>query len=435
VRYATSYNKKVNDINSTVPISMSEYKDCPINSAIESKKDHISFHTPGHNGELSVKDITELSYSGNILSNMGVVEKSTRMASCIYGAENTVYITQGATTAIHIAIHALKNHRFLIVGDCHHSVFSAIRLYGVSAYFSPSLDNISKDMLAKRSTVLFFTSVDYFGNIVRIPQEILQNYIVVADESHGGHFNFSSKLPRSALNDVDILIHSLHKTMPVLTGGALLHFKKKHNMEIKHSINEIHSTSPSYLIASSMELAIEDFYINGNKYYSCVFDSIDKFSSELDKRFSILPSDDRSRLVIESEYSGRAVSNFLETQGVFIETSYQNRIVLIVTPFNYKKLELLSILLKNVNELEGYIINHKDIRSPKLRKLLNSHEYEMVNINDSIGRIAFREIGFYPPCIPILVAGDKITIALAEFIGANAKDLFGLEEDLICVVK
>ncbi|MCL2629963.1 MAG: hypothetical protein FWD49_00380 [Firmicutes bacterium] len=421
-----------------------------LSKSIKKHKNHISFHTPAHSGVLNNEDITELIFSDNLLNPQGVILKSEKRISEIYGAENSVYITGGGTTAVHIALYTVRDKTVLIAGNCHKSAFSAVRLYGIKAFYVKDLDNINKALEETGATVLFLTSPDYFGNLAfsESADFLLRGSLtVIVDESHGAHFAFSSLLPDSAVSYADIAVHSAHKTLPVLTGGAMLHFKDKFAPAVHNALNEIHSTSPQYPVMLSLERASEDFYKNGEKYYLKIKTALDKFGKNLEglKDFEILKTDDFSRLVIKCK-NAKETAKYLEEKGIFAEAVYRDLIVFIVTPFNFKHLGKVFKIIKNSKPIqnsefriqnEGIIKDFGSLSEEVKRLDLSAcrAEFEAKDISDSIGRVAINEIGLYPPGVPFIFGGDIITKETADFIHENKDNLFGLCFNKIFVVK
>ena len=83
----------------------------PLLESLNDKKTHLSFHTPAHNGGIVIDsrlDVTELSYSDNLLDAKGIILESEQEVAKAYGVENVLYSTAGATTLIHVVIRALR---------------------------------------------------------------------------------------------------------------------------------------------------------------------------------------------------------------------------------------------------------------------------------------------------------------------------------------
>jgi arginine/lysine/ornithine decarboxylase len=324
-----------------------------ITDTITKYKNHISFHTPAHSGVLNSLDVTELSFSDDLLNPNGVIAKSQNELSRALGVDNSIYLTGGGTSAVHIALFVVKDKTLLVVGSAHKAVFAAIELYNIKAYYCYNLQNAEEAVAKHNIDAVFVTSPNYFGFVKsgQISKRISQKLTLLVDESHGAHFPYSKLLPQSALSYAHIVIQSCHKTLPTLTGSAMLHFKKEFCEKILRAFKLIHSTSPQYPLIISTEQAVAELLINGESYYSEIIAEIENFKLKLPKPFEALQTDDKTRLVISSPYDAAVVATFLEKNNIFLETMYQNMLVFIVTRHNFKNLAtLLTVLNKTPND-------------------------------------------------------------------------------------
>lgn len=415
----------------------------PLNDIITRHKEHISFHTPAHGGVLFgcgafYRDITELSYSDNLLFPAGVLQESQNEAARACGAENTRYVTGGATLAVQIAVHALKDKSFLVAGPCHRSVFAALRQNGVRAQYLKDIRCLDAALEETGAEVLFYTAPDYYGICSPPAAKKYPNVITVVDEAHGSHFPFSPNLPASALQTADMVIHSLHKTLPVPTGSALLHHKNALEERVAYSFSELHSTSPSYLMLAAIEETLADYAKNGARYYEAVWTARQKFEIEIkETAFCLEKTDDFSRFALISPFNAQAVAAYLEERGVFAECAVGNKIVCIVTPNNAAQLSKLSALLK---EYRGFPVQTPHIPAADSGAMLVPVQIVKgtpvrVPLAAAAGRVAAREAGVYPPGVPLFLAGEKITAAHLQILSAHAGRTFGLDNDTLFVVE
>ncbi|MFA5449184.1 MAG: aminotransferase class I/II-fold pyridoxal phosphate-dependent enzyme [Clostridia bacterium] len=426
-----------------------------IRDAINSHKEHISFHTPAHGGgmrfsgsfssisepipQYSALDITELSYSGNLFSSQGVIAQSATHISRAYRTEHTFFVTAGATAAVHTAINALRDKRFLVLGTAHMSVFAALRLAKAHAYYSNSFEDMGALITKTQAEVVLVTSPDYLGKTLPLAEIVSnvkqKNAILIIDASHGSHFVFSSKLPVSATEYGDIVIHSLHKTLPVLTGGALLHCRKYLRDRVFAAFSDTHTTSPSYPTMLSIENAVWEFSQKGEMFYHLVLSEISKFVAALPPPFTRVESGDPTRLVIASPYDGGDVAAHLEKSEIFVETQWENCIVLIVTPYNC---HFLQEVLNKINAMPALALYGGKKHYPRPKRLVRLKSFcnaEFVGIEQALGRKLFKEIGLYPPGTPLFFAGETLTAKKISFILQNANRMFGLDKDRLPVVK
>ncbi len=414
----------------------------PLNDLLNKKANHLSFHTPAHNGGIVIDtrlDVTELSYSDNLLSATGVILQSEREVAMAYGVENVLFSTAGATALIHTVVRALRNKgEFLLYGDAHKSVYNALRINRVKARLYRGAD-LNGALLESGAKVVICTSPNYFGEVLNLKElrQICNNSgaILVVDASHGAHFAFSRLLPDSATKYADIVIHSQHKTMQTLTGGATLCYTSEHKKELLLAFNEIHTTSPSYLVMSTIESAVNLLVSDGERLYALVIGEVEHFASRANEAaFRVVQTSDKTRLVVETDDFADEVGAYLEARGIYPEMVYGNKLVFIVTPFNYVHLDALHDALDSY----PYSGNYRGLKAPSGKETVELYfgeSYEEVSLDEAVGRVSYGEIGVYPPGVPIVVAGETITKEQVEFLKEHSKFTFGLEKSYALVLK
>ena len=414
----------------------------PLNDILKNKENHLSFHTPAHNGGIVIDtrwDVTELSFSDNLLNAEGVILESEREVARAYGVDNVLFSTAGATTLIHTVVRALRRKgNFLIYGNAHKSVYNALRINGVKAhlYTGNNLKNALEESGAK---VVVCTSPDYFGNTLNL-KEISETAkelgaILVVDSAHGSHFAFSSLLPNSATKYASLVILSQHKTMPTLTGGATLAYSDEYKKEILRSFSEIHTTSPNYLTMATIESAVKEFKERGEELYRFVYEKVEEFKAlSKEKPFKVIDSDDFSRLVIEVEGSGESAQSALEERGIYPEMVYGNKLVFIVTPYNASNLKALNEALSSIS-YEGREVSFNLPKRKELIPLCFEGECEEVELTEAVGRISYREVGLYPPGVPVVASGERFSEESINFLKEHVNFTFGLEKGLALVLK
>ncbi len=406
---------------------------------------HISFHTPSHcntlNKDLLLCDTTELPYSDNLLSPSGIIKDLQNDIAALYDMAACFISTQGATSSVMTAIYSQKSKgAMLIVGNAHICVYNAMRLFGITAYH---IDEINKlTTLPKEVKTVILTSPDYFGNCQDLANICAylksKNITIIIDSSHGGHFVFSHKLPVSATKYGDMVIYSAHKTLPVATGGSLLLVKDSTYIEsINLSRSMLHSSSPSYFVLSSLSNAYNDFMKNGKTYFDSIFDAVNSFTDNLPLPFVVEKSDDFSRLVVSSPYCGKDVYTCLTTCDIYAEMSYQNKVVFIVNSANYMHLPtLLSAFASAKNDFMPYqSIDICTTAHKKAIKLYFGKDYEFVPIKSAINRKLYKEVGFYPPGVPVFFSGHLLTERDTTLLSSFDNTLFGLDNGMVCVIK
>lgn len=409
---------------------------------ILSQANKIRFHTPGH-GELPTDllrvDVTELPYSDNLANPTGEIRSLEKNLASAFRAEAAFLSTQGATHNIFQAIYATRDSgAFLVVGKTHLSVYNALRLFCCKAYHVDVLPPFSEFPPDVKTVVL--TEPDYFGKTngaEKVCALLRKNgYCSIVDAAHGAHFAFSSKLPVSASEYADLAILSLHKTLPVLTGGSVLCCKKAFAERASYCRKLLHTTSPNYMTMASVEIAVNRFTTEGEEIYSAIERAVEEFRSTLRSPFVVEPAEDFSRVVVSSPYDGKSLYGALYERGFVPEMSYENKVVFIVTYANYFFLPTLSRILGDLPSLPAF--HTQDLpfcRHEKPTLLSFGQRWETATLTDAVGRRAFSEVGLYPPGAPLLYAGDEITDEIARYLTENADRTFGLENGRVRVIQ
>lgn len=405
------------------------------------QKDKIRFHTPGHsrpNENLLSCDVTELSYSDNLLSPNGEIAKLEKILASAYSAEAAFLSTQGATLNIFMAVYAVKDDGdILVIGNAHRSVYNALRLFKSPAFHA---DNLNFDDIPESVKSVVLTSPDYFGRTVDLekiyPVLKEKGITLIVDSAHGAHFAFSSKLPVSASEHSDLAILSMHKTLPVITGGSVLTCKKKYADKCLYARSLLHTTSPNYMTMCSIEQCVFDFAKNGENYYSEIKNAVENFRENLKNPFLCEDNGDFSRLVVSSPYDGEEVSKALFDRGFVAETSVGNKVIFIVTKYNFMHLSLLCRCISELPPMKIYREeNFPFPRHDKPVKLNFDGEWILVPLDKAIGRKFCGEAGLYPPGSPLLWTGDTVTKEIARYFMNFPERSFGLENGYARVLK
>lgn len=411
--------------------------------------DSSRFHTPGHSGvnidggfySVAPYDITELSFSDNLMCPEGVIYESEKLMAQLYGAENILYLTSGGTGGIFIALSILKNYGTTIIVDhnAHKSIYSAARTLGLDIIVIEPEKILDECDNNNDIAGVLITTPDYYGKVIdysTLKNQLKKRQIIfVIDHCHGAHFIFNKSLPNSCVNDADIVICSLHKTLPVLTGGAMLAINNDKLLNYAHYFRmTLHSSSPSYLILASMDFARAYMQTYGIELYNMLYKRIDMIEDELsDTKYTVEPVDDRTRLVINcGGLSGYAVKEALEKLNIFPEMADNKSVIFILTPFNADR---ISQLIKGLHEINVKKLAESNINKIHKKRTNSIGEIEFIKIEDSLNRVAVNEISLYPPGIPMLYSGDIISKEILDLLIINRKHIIGLVKGLIPVLK
>ena len=254
------------------------------------------FHMPGHKRNLKIDplldeiakvDITEITGFDDLHHPEEMIRDLMDNLKQIYGTEESYLLVNSSTAGNLSAIAALCKigDKILVARNCHKSVYHAIELLGLDpVYIYPEVDEdgicegITKEQVEavikeeKMIKAMVLVSPTYEGRVsdIRGISDVLHQYDIplIVDEAHGAHFIYHEAFPESAVSTgADIVIQSLHKTLPAMTQTGLLHLctdcVSKEMMQKKLSIFQ--SSSPSYVLMSSIEQCIH--ICDGNRGY------------------------------------------------------------------------------------------------------------------------------------------------------------------------
>lgn len=408
------------------------------------------FHTPGHSGRdidgriyVSAKyDITELSFSDNLQSPSGMIKDVEERLKRAYSSYRSLIVTSGASVAIQIALLIAKEMKgeLYVLGKAHKSCYAFASLVGLGIYEISSAEEAVS--AAERGEYIFVTTPDYFGRIVdidRILEKRRNGAAVIVDEAHGSHFAFSRLFPVSNASRADITIDSLHKTLPVMTGGACLNVNGEYLSSLAEYFRaKIHTTSPSYLTMESIDHAVSVMSKDGERLYAETFVKVKEFKEKLAPKYSFLDNADFSRVVIETPNAKR-VAKYLEDKGTFIELSTDKEMTLIVTPYNAEFLDAVADeLLEYRDKYAAAEEVAEDEAGDGLNFSLSSAKravgrVKFVKIEDSVGKVSASDVAVYPPGTPMIRSGDIISKEAASAVLTNRERIVGLVGENIAV--
>ncbi|NMA67050.1 MAG: aminotransferase class I/II-fold pyridoxal phosphate-dependent enzyme [Clostridiaceae bacterium] len=462
----------------------------PLFRMLETYKKHnpLPFHMPGHiHGRGLIEDlkiagswdITEIPGSDCLHNPSGVIKEAQLLAAKCFGAEYSIFLVNGSTSGIHIMINSVvKQGGKLIIGrDCHRSVLNALALLNAEPVFVlPQIDKENNIPLGVTSydieqalkdhpdaQGILITRPNYYGiatsikDIVQVAEKY--NVPLLVDEAHGAHFNFHGALPESSVTlGAELCVQSLHKTLPALTQTALLH--GKNNMVDKKKVEMfsamLQTTSPSYLLMASIDIARDFMEREGYDCYQRLWQNINDFNTKLNnigiKRVTVLHREfetDFSRITLSfknTSLSGYQAEEILRKDyGIVVEMAELFNLVLIATPFHTKEdFKKLLNALERIYEKYGTQDTSKNLplynslpeRTLPLHQAIY-HKTKEVPINKAAGEVSSASVVPYPPGVPLLNPGEKITFEIIEYIMellASGCIVHGINENKIPVV-
>ncbi len=228
------------------------------------------FHMPGHKGraeglfaQISEYDVTEVKGTDSLYECGEAIRETERQYASIYGSGDCLLSAGGSTLCIQAMLAAVlrPGEEFLIGRNCHSSAVHAAALCGFEPVWLMEQTPEALEHAFLRHPGIraaYLTSPDYFGRLADLAacSKICHAHgaLLLVDNAHGAHLPFFEDNLHPMHLGADLCADSLHKTLPVLTGGALLHLADPSLYETaKRRMRLFGSTSPSYLIMLSAD--------------------------------------------------------------------------------------------------------------------------------------------------------------------------------------
>ncbi len=443
------------------------------------KTNRYPMHMPGHKRSSQFTmcnpyeiDVTEVEGTDNLHRPTGMIGERMQWLTSFYKTEKTYMLINGSTCGILAAISSCCQRGDFILMDrnCHKSVYNAVYLLDLKPiYLIPKQDKktgialgitveqVKAALEAGKVSCVILTSPTYEGVISPI-KEIAdavheKNTPLIVDAAHGAHFGWSEKLPDTPMEQgADLVVESIHKTLPAFTQTALLHLcTKRIKPEVVQRYLGIYQTSsPSYILLAGIDKCMDWLEKNAKEAVRDWEENLKVFHQNA-KKWNVLSlweqkEKDPSKLVIvsnHSELSGSKLAELLR-QDYNIETEMAaGNYVLAMTSFCdtkegfWRLAEALTKIDKefSVKETKENVLLLRD-----WEPIYCIGSYEAMNGNceeillaESEGEIVAEYAYIYPPGIPFLVPGEKMTKEVIEYITmAKEKELelMGLADEM-----
>ena len=423
----------------------------------------ISLHVPGHkHGELSglppnlrdalAYDFTELTGLDDLHQPDGVIEEAEKILAALYQADKSFFLVNGSTVGNLAMIYATcrEGETVIVQRNAHKSIFNAIELTGAKAVFiTPEWDDATKSAGAvttnqvekalqayPEAKAVILTYPSYYGTISESLAGIIKicherHIPVLVDEAHGAHFVIGHPFPQSALMmGADVVVHSAHKTLPAMTMASFLHVKSKFISikRIAHYLQMLQSSSPSYLLMASLDDARAYAESFGGEDTVEFLKNRDKIINQLNKIpfLQVIEPDDPLKLIVRAEgYSGFELQKALEVEGVYAELADPYQVLFVLPLLKKEKLYLFEEIAERIEHavrklqdkqekvlLRDFPVVVEDISALSYTaRELEQFQVGWVHYEKAAGMIAADSIIPYPPGIPLLLAGERVTEA------------------------
>ncbi|WP_416730134.1 aminotransferase class I/II-fold pyridoxal phosphate-dependent enzyme [Fictibacillus sp. JL2B1089] len=441
-------------------------KQAPLYEALinHSRTNKWSFHVPGHkNGYIFEErarvhfqsvlplDVTELSGLDDLHQPEGVILESQQLLADHYRVKQSFFLVNGSTCGNHAMILSSFNDDdiVLVQRNCHKSVLNGLELAGVTPVFlHTEMDEeggypLGVDLYTIKQAVenhsnvkgIILTNPTYYGmqQDIQAIADFIHSIggVVLVDEAHGAHFGLKDMPISSIHKGADMVVQSAHKTLPALTMGAYLHVNSERVdiHRLKHALQLVQSSSPSYLIMASLDLSRLYLENLGNDEIDRILSQCEDMRKYIDSlpHLTVMKAPDRYeidplKITVQSdrELSGYELQELFEKEGLFTELADDRNVLFVLPlgPLNDTK-DLKKVLKKVAEQLTCY--NERQRTAQSLTHVLQvsrlSLSYREMrglqakpqSMMDSEGKIAAEAVIPYPPGIPLVAKGEQIT--------------------------
>jgi arginine decarboxylase len=441
------------------------------------KRDVTSFHTPGHkNGQgvdpklraftgrnLYKLDVTVFPEVDSLHDPVGPIKKAQALMAEAYGVKNSFFLVNGSSVG-NMAMLMSACHpgdSVIISRNAHKSTLSGIILSGIwPIWIQPKVDqhlDVIFDSDAAQieealrqfpeAKAVFVTSPTYHGITTDLKKIAdlchAHGKLLLVDEAHGAHLKFHKDLPVSAVEaGADMCVQSTHKILSALSQGSALHVNSDlvDINRVRKVLSILQTTSPNYLIMASLDAARKQAFFHGEK----TFGRLIKLAEEARERINRLQHIycftqgeirakgydlDVTKLtlnVTRMGLSGHDVEHRLAFEyGIQVDCAdLFNLIAIMGSGTSRQDVEKLLTALEDMDRKDPGQERNWVLQLPSLstemvmtpRDVFLQHQSKRVPLSKAAGHISAQTLTPYPPGIPVLIPGERITQEIQDFL-------------------
>jgi lysine decarboxylase len=445
-------------------------------------RDPGRFHVPGHKGgpgaDAALReaigaaalalDIPALTYGIDVGAEPTPFQEAQRLAAEAWGARRAWFLANGASQGNHVALLALahRGREVIVQRNAHSSTIDALVLSGLRPHFvAPELDpqlDIAHCMTpealdaALRETPAAagaaIVSPTYFGAVADVERlaEVAHAHGIplVVDEAWGAHLAFHDSLPRHALSlGADLVVSSTHKIVGGLTQAAMVHLGQGDLIDEKvvdRCVTLVESTSPSSLLAGSLDAARRSAAVHGSEQLSETLRALAATRAAvrdvpgldvLDEQLAGAPGVfDYDPLRVAIDVRGTGSSGYMlarlvrERDDVNLELAGENVMVAVfgmgedAVPAGERLVDALRDAVEALSETPEDRSDEPFAPPPPWGELVMTPReaflgpQEAVPAAEAVGRVAAESLAAYPPGIPNVLPGERLTAETLDYI-------------------
>lgn len=427
--------------------------------------DLYPLHMPGHKrqmGQCALPydiDLTEVAGVDDLHQAEGILKEAMDRTAALHGAAKTWYLVNGSTCGLLAGVRALApmGSEILVGRNCHKSVYHAIELGNLTAYYltPPILKDYSvygsiqpeavEESLSEHPGIrcVVITSPTYEGVLsdIKAIAAVCHRFGVplLVDEAHGAHLGLFPGWPDSAVRSgADLVVQSAHKTLPSLTQTALLHLSHgslADPQEVERQLDIFETSSPSYPLMASLDACTELLLRDGAEHFTRWRENLEAFDRAILplKKFKVLGHGgdlparvyafDPGKIPVftgGTQFTGTFLAQALREKFRFETEMACGSLTLAMT----SAADSREVLLQFANALLALDQLAEKRPQPPMTLLPEPAKAvctiaqallapsEAVPLDRALGRISAEAVWAYPPGVPMVNPGEEITQAL-----------------------
>ena len=438
------------------------------------KKRIVPFDVPGHKrgrgnpelvellGEKCVGiDVNSMKPLDNLGHPISIIRDAEELAADAFGASHAFLMIGGTTSSVQTMILSTckAGDKIILPRNVHKSAINALVLCGaIPIYIEMSVDpkigialGLENDRVAQAikdhldAKAILINNPTYYGicsdlkGLTEMAHEA--GMMVLVDEAHGAHLHFTDKLPISAMDaGADMAAVSMHKSGGSLTQSSLLLIGEQMNPEyVRQIINLTQSTSASYLLMASLDISRRNLALRGKESFEKVIELSEyarreinaiggyyAYSKELIDGVSVCDFD-VTKLSVYTQgigLTGIEVYDLLRDEyDIQIEFGDIGNILAYIS---------IGDRIQDIERLVGALADIKRLYSRDGKDLIAGEyiqpelvlspqeafysERKSLTLDESVGQVCGEFVMCYPPGIPILAPGERITREIVDYI-------------------
>ncbi|QQE74534.1 aminotransferase class V-fold PLP-dependent enzyme [Brevibacillus composti] len=426
------------------------------------------FHVPGHKmgrsfdsagihrfSDVLPLDVTEISGMDDLHDPAGVIAEAQALAAEAFGAEETRFLIGGSTVGNMALIMSVcrPGDKILVQRNCHKSVFHGMMLARAHpVYIVPAVDpdsgvaaGIRREDVERALQVhpdakaVFITNPTYYGMGIDLAKmaAVVHRFGIplLVDEAHGSHYGFHSAFPLSAMQcGVDAAVQSTHKMTAALTMSSMLHIQgpRIDRERLARSLAILQSSSPSYLLMASLDLARRHLVHEAGQEWSELLPQLERLRERIRSLAwlelaelgpsSVYTTMDPLKLMLilrTDDLDGYGLQQLLEESSIYPELADTSHVLLAAS--SGTRAEDLHQLMRVLESLpcqsaqssrrfaQAGMVSSSFLREQAM-PIHEAMDAERISIplEQAEGHIAGEMIIPYPPGIPLLAPGERI---------------------------